>query len=570
MKRNIFHSKLSPVSRVDAGGMHFSNGKNIGRRILLFFFLLAVCSLFFVLLIRLFQLTVVKGQYYRRLSEENRIKEVIIEPKYGKIRDRKGFVLAENTEPNIATTSSLISSDRIYYYPEETAHVLGYRQIADDYDIAHDYCIRKLIPGEMTGKKGVEKLYDCELRGTPGKKLIEINAQGRQERVIAVVPPISGQDLQLSLDIELQQAAYKALGTRRGAVIAIKPTTGEILAFVSSPSYHPEAFEKGLPEVSGYFTDESKPLFDRITQGVYPPGSVIKPFYAIGGLEDNIIDEKTIVQDDGYLTAGPLKFGNWYYLEYGKTEGPVDIVKAIRRSNDIFFYKLGGMMGPEKMRSWLQKFGFGSVVGIGLDENEGLLPSPFWKTETLKENWYLGDTYNYSIGQGYLLVTPLQIAHADIVLANDGTICQPTFLKNAHPECKKMPISDKTLGLIREGMKQACAPGGTGWPLFDFKVRNEAMITKALEGVSEDKKASVEAALRRNPDYLKPITTACKTGTAESHAENGVPHAWFTTYAPFEKPEILVVVLVEEAGQGSDVAGPVAKDVLTAYFERGE
>ncbi len=547
--------------------MRFSNGKDVKRHVIIFALLFVSLFLFIVLIIRLFQLTVVKGQYYRRLSEENRTREITIEPKYGKIIDRKGIVLAENGESNVSTRSSYIKSDRTYYYPEETAHILGYRQLADREDISNDYCMRKLVQGEMAGKKGVEKLYDCDLRGVPGKKLVEINASGENEKTIAVVPPVPGKELQLALDIELQKAAFKALNNRKGAVIALKPSTGEVLALVSAPSFHPDAFEKGLPEVSQYFIDKNKPLFDRATQGTYPPGSVIKPIFASGGLEDNFITEKTIVQDDGYLTAGSLRFGNWYFLEYGKTEGPVDVVKALRRSNDTFFYKLGGAMGPEKMRQWAQLFGLGSVVGIGLDESEGLLPSPFWKTETLKENWYLGDTYNYSIGQGYLLVTPIQIANALSAFANNGYICKPQLLKNAKPECKKVPVSQKNLALIQEGMKQACATGGTGWPLFDFKVKNVTAIAKALQDVPEDKKASVEASLQKTADYWRPISTGCKTGTAESQANSD---AWFTAYAPFENPEIIVTVFLEEAGQGSDIAGPVAKEVLKTYFERSQ
>lgn len=569
MKRQ-FHSKLSPVQRVRVGDIKFAAEKDIGRHVILFVLFLFSTLFLIILIIRLFQLTVVKGQYYRRLSDENRTREIIIEPTYGRIIDRKGFVIAENTEGNISTNSAYIRSKRTYYYPEETAHVVGYRQIADATDIQKDYCLRKLEQGEMTGKKGVEKLYDCDLRGTPGRKLVEINATGNNERTIAVVRPISGKELQLALDLELQKAAYKALNNRKGSVIALNPKTGEILALVSSPSFDPEAFEQGKKEVFTYFTDKNKPLFDRATQGTYPPGSVIKPIFAVGGLEDNTITEKTIVEDNGYLEAGPLKFGNWYYLQYGKTEGPVDVIKAIRRSNDIFFYKLGSMMGPEKLKNWAEQFDLGKAIGIGLDEEEGLLPSPFWKTETLKEKWYLGDTYNYSIGQGYMLITPLQIAKALSSFANNGVMCKPQLLKNAPLECKKIDISAKNLAIIQEGMRQACIPGGTGWPLFDFKVKNEVAIAKALQGISEEKKASVEASLLKKSENWKAIATGCKTGTAESHAASGMAHAWFVAYAPFENPEILVTVFLEEGGQGSDIAGPVAKDILSTYFQRNE
>lgn len=170
------------------------------------------------------------------------------------------------------------------------------------------------------------------------------------------------------------------------------------------------------------------------------------------------------------------------------------------------------------------------------------MPSPFWKSEVLKERWYLGDTYNTSIGQGYTLVTPLQMAKAVLPFANGGSLCVPTLLKNAQPSCKKLSVSQETLKLIREGMRETCTTGGTGWPLFDFRPATNSAA----------------------------IQTGCKTGTAESHAKSGNPHAWFTVFAPFEKPEIALTILVEEGGQGSDVAAPIAKEILKTHFERRE
>ena len=206
----------------------------------------------------------------------------------------------------------------------------------------------------------------------------------------------------------------------------------------------------------------------------------------------------------------------------------------------------------------------------GFDQEEGILPSPFWKTETLHENWYLGDTYNYAIGQGYTLVTPLQMAYALSAFANEGYQCEPQLLKNAPPVCHKVPVATANIDLIKEGMKEACSTGGTGWPLFNFKVRNMALRAKTLAGADKTKQASLEAAMNRDPAYFTPIQTACKTGTAESQSKDAAPHAWIFAFAPYEKPEIMVVVLLENAGQGSDVAGPVAKDIFTAYFERAE
>jgi len=521
-----------------------------------------VFFLFFFLFIRLFQLTIVKGSYYARLSEENRIRELIIEPLRGKIVDRKNLMIANNLPVNTSKNSRRLPSNRLYLAGEQTVPIVGYRQIADPADLKNDRCFYSLQLGDKVGKKGVEKLYDCDLRGRSGKKLIEVDAQGNYLKTLSIIPPIEGKTIQLALDLELQQKAYQLLEGKKGAVIAVKPQTGELLILASTPSYNPQLFENGNEEmIKKIINDENKPLFNRGTEGIYPPGSIFKLVLAAGALEEKIINEKSQVEDTGIIQAGPLSFGNWYYLQYGKTEGMVNVVKAIQRSNDIFFYKTGEELGREKIKFWAEKFGFGKESGFGLGEATGLIPSPFWKAETLHERWYLGDSYNLSIGQGYVLVTPLQVTMATAAIANGGYLCQPQLTKvQSSPlrsssyegqaklktqSCKKISVSNKTLGLIQEGMKLACSPGGTGWPLFNFKVQSS--------------KFKVEE-----------IQTACKTGTAESHAESKMPHAWFTVYAPADKPEIALTVLLEEAGQGSDIAGPIAKEILKTYFERKE
>ncbi|MEK7109720.1 MAG: penicillin-binding transpeptidase domain-containing protein, partial [Patescibacteria group bacterium] len=259
------------------------------------------------------------------------------------------------------------------------------------------------------------------------------------------------------------------------------------------------------------------------------------------------------IEDKGNIKAGAATFSNWYFLQYGKVDGMVDVIKAIRRSNDIFFYKVGERTGVEKIKQWSDIFGLGKRTGIGLDETEGIIPSIFWKKEVLKENWYLGDTYNLSIGQGYVGTTPLQMAFITDVFANGGYLCKPQLLKQNVGACKKLPISQKTIDIIREGMKQACSIGGTGWPLFEFSIRSDP----AKLG-------------QQGQTLTKHIQVACKTGTAESHAKSGMPHAWITVFAPYDNPEISVTILVEEGGQGSDVAGPIAKEILKAYFERSQ
>lgn len=547
-------TKLPYFQKGDSKGLHFftSNNQIVENS---FFIYIGLIFLFLIILfLRLFQLTIVKGNYYRTLSEQNRLREINIEAPRGKIIDRKGFVITQNLDPDInqkiepglLNNDQKIISKRIYKDPEAIAPLIGYRQIADQSDLKEDTCQNKLQLGNRTGKKGVEKLFDCQLRGRSGKKLVEIDAQGRYLKTVDVIPPTPGETIQLALDFELQKKSYELIKNVKAAIIVTNPMTGEILTSVSSPSFNSQDFEDNVSSnIQSYLIDKNNPLFNRVTEATYPPGSIFKLVVATAGLEEKSIDEKTEIEDKGSIKAGAATFGNWYFLQYGKVDGMVDVIKAIKRSNDIFFYKVGESTGVEKIKLWSDIFGLGKHTEIGLDEAEGIIPSTFWKKEVLKENWYLGDTYNLSIGQGYVGTSPLQMAMVADVFANGGYLCKPELQKIKNPEskiknCKKLPISDKTISLIREGMKQACSTGGTGWPLFDFTVGKNK------------------------------IQTACKTGTAESHAKSGMPHAWITAFAPYDKPEISVTVLVEEGGQGSDVAGPIARDILKAYFERSQ
>ncbi len=540
---------MNKIPYIEKGhsGINFHRNNKEYSSFFLYLYSIVVFLFFITLFIRLFQLTIVKGAYYRQLSEANRIREIVVEPKRGNIIDRKGFALVENTEGDIEQEDRVVSSRR-YLYPEQFAHLIGYRQIADINDIKNDTCLNKAKPGDKVGKKGVEKTYDCELRGVAGKKLVEVNAPGKRIRTLSVLPPQNGQTVQLAVDGDLQKKAYEQIQHKNAAVVALKPQTGEVLVLTSSPSYNPQYFEDSVDkEMKNLFTNTQKPMFNRATEGTYPPGSTFKLVVAAGALEEKKIDENTVVEDTGSIKAGSLQFGNWYYLEYGKTEGSVDLIKALKRSNDIYFYKIGEKLGPTDIKVWAERFGFGRKTDIHIGESDGLIPSSFWKEDVLKEKWYTGDTYNLSIGQGYMLATPLQVARMTSVFANKGYLCDPLIKKSEkNPTCRKLPLSEKTLSLIKAGMREACTSGGTGWPFFDFKVKGA--------------KSGIE----------RKISIACKTGTAEAHVDSEHPHAWMTMYAPIEDPEIVVTVLVEESGQGSDIAGPIAKEVLKSYFEREE
>lgn len=532
--------------------MDFQSESRSGSPWLLYSYFFGTIIFFVVLSLRLFQLTIVKGEYYRRVAEGNRIREVIIEPKRGRIVDRRGTVIAQNLAVDVQGTGMRLTSKRVYEQPQIISAVVGYRQVADTKDIVNDPCVVKITLGDKVGKKGIEKLFECELRGKNGRKLVEVDASGKPIRTLSVIPPTDGQTIQLSIDLELQKKAVELLQNRKGSFVAFKPQTGELLALVSSPGFNSQDFEDGNEkEVKNYLTSPDKPLFNRAVEGTYPPGSVFKPVVAVAALEEKKVDENFEVEDTGVIKAGATEFGNWLYRQYGgRTEGRVNMVKGISRSNDIYFYRIGEKLGDSAIKKWAEIFGYGKQTGLGLEEAEGTVPSGFWKEEILHEPWYLGDTYNYSIGQGYLLVTPLQLAHATIAFANNGHQCKPKLLKVGAnsgvfdqkqnvAECHKLPISDKTLKVIHEGMRGSCTAGrGVTWPLFNF-----------------------------------PIPIACKSGTAESSLSGThASHAWLTAYAPAEPsvgtPEIQVTVMMEEAGQGSDVGGPIVRDFFKAYFER--
>lgn len=563
-------NKLSYIHKGDTGAMSFETKQRSFNQGLFMMYGLGVAICLLIALARLFQLTIVKGNYYSLLSEDNRVKEVIIEPPRGILYDRKGIVLASSTLPDSTDDGERVPSRRIYKYPEAISHVVGYRQTADAEDLANDSCINKLKYGDKVGKKGVERLFECELRGEHGKKLIEVDAHGNYIKTLSVLDPKEGQALTLALDIELQNKAMELLGDQKGSVVGLKPDTGEVLILASTPGYDPQSFEDGDTTASAsYISDKKKPLFNRSTEGTYPPGSTFKPFVAAAGLEEEVITPEETIMDKGVISAGPLKFHNWYFLEYGRTEGEVDMLKAIQRSNDIYFYLLGGKLGPEKIKKWAEIFGMQQKTGLGLSESTGVIPSAFWKSDTLGERWFLGDTYNLSIGQGYVATTPIQIARATAAFANGGYLCKPQLLKNTSKDqstCTKIPMKTKTYNVIREGMFQACAEGGTGYPFFNFLVEEPADTNTEETSVTpnEPMESSPSAMISRR------IKVGCKTGTAESHAESGKPHAWFTVFAPYNNPEIVLTVLVEEGGQGSEIAAPIAKEILKVYFERYE
>lgn len=549
-----------------------------------------------VLLFRLFFLQIVNGQQYRLLSDSNRTRTEIIHAPRGIIFDRNGVPMVFNMPgyretvngktvfldqktalPLLANGDKHVEIDSLRQYPfgAAAAHVVGYiGQISQD-ELA-DPAFDTYRVGDVIGKMGIEQYYEKDLKGIDGRKLDEVDATGKYVRTLGVTDPIPGKDISLTIDNTLQQAVFTAMrGVEKGAVIVSKPD-GEILAMVSKPSFDPNLFTLGeqykessssaYSSVSSVLLDNNgQPLLNRAIGGVYPPGSTFKLVTAAAGLETKKIDDRYTVEDTGIVKIGTFSFSNWYYSQYGKTDGMVDVVTAIKRSNDIFFYKLGELLGVDTISAQAAKFGVGSKLGIDLvGEHEGLLPTKEWKKKTLGEDWYTGDDYHYGIGQGYLLTTPLQVNAWTQTIANGGILFRPHVLLASKPQVvARDVITADTQQLLRQGMIEACDTGGVAWPLFQFKVKNEKLKIDGKD-ILPDPSATSSGAFS---DY-KHIVIACKTGTAQHGDDQTLPHAWITLFAPAYNPQIVVTVLAESSGEGSNVAGPVAKQILEAYFGR--
>ena len=468
----------------------------------------ALVAVFMVLVGRVMVLTVWEGSYYRELAEGNRVEVVDLPADRGVMYDRNGVQLVRNTPEG-----------REYIFGKALAHVLGHVGEISQFE------------GDTVGKVGLEKEYDAVLSGQDGALLVEKDAEGKLVREVGRKDPVAGESLELTVDVSLQQKAFQVLAGRLGAVIASDSQTGEILALVSGPAFDPNKVEEAL-------ADSKLPLFDRATSGEYPPGSVFKVVTATAGLEEGRVNESTQIEDTGEIVIGDFRYGNWYYDQYGRKEGLLNIVRAIARSNDIFFYKMGEALGITALSDWAKYFGVGRAVGIDLPgEANGLMPDPDWKQKYIGESWYLGDTYISAIGQGNILMTPLQVNQMMSIVASGGRWCRPHLVKS-ETNCQKLDISNKTIATVTEGLKQVTETGGTAWPFFDFTVDGERILV------------------------------AGKTGTAEYGDPDDKTHAWFTAFAPADEPAIVVTVLLEGAGEGSNEAAPVAKELLAEWFRR--
>jgi len=536
-------------------------------RIFAFYILAVLAAVFFLL--GLFNLTVVNGEENRRLADENRIRLVDIEQERGRILDRNGKVVAESqrvfflkkgskftkvsqqqvndlqsqglASENFEGDLGLIVPEVKRNYPQATdsAHLIGYVSGPQEKDAEKD---QQISPVEKIGRLGIEEYYDDFLRGKLGKKLIEVDSQEKKVTILGTEEPKVGATLNLTLDSAFQKTAFDALKkgidlakAKKGAVIAQDPQSGGILALVSFPSFDPDNIQKS--------EDSDQPFFNRAVAGVYPPGSVIKIATSLAGLESGQITKDTEIEDVGEFEIAGTKFINWYFLTYGKKDGILKIDRAIARSNDIFFFRVAERTGLDAIRQMAKKLGFGQKTGVDLPgEAFGLLPDEVWKQSTLKDQWYLGDTLHLAIGQGFMLTTPAQVNLMTSYMAS-GKIYKPhvvSKIENLPDGAKPIEILPKVMSenlvssenfdLVRQGMKQACETGGTAFPFFTASYK-----------------------------------VGCKTGTAEKALGN--PHAWFTAFAPFDDPVISITVIIEDGGEGSAVAAPVAREILDWMYQ---
>jgi len=572
---------------------HTGNFYDEKRNMRGFFLLFCGCLAILIVLFRLFYLQVIQGNYYRYLADNNRTRTVIVHAPRGIISDRNGTPLVFNvpgfrkTDGNKTTLLTReeavallakgekdleVDSLRNYPYKDSLSHVLGYvGQISKEE--LDDPAFSAYQGGDIIGKMGIEQEYESKLKGTDEKQLVEVDSQGKSVRKLGQTDPIPGQDIKITIDLPTQKAVFDAMkDVKKGAAIVSTPN-GEILAMVSMPSFDPNLFTmgKGYTATSSSYSNiadilldgKNQPLLNRAISGTYPPGSTFKLIVASAGLQDNIIDQNYQVQDSGVLKIGAFSFANWYFTGYGKTDGLLNVVTAIKRSNDIFFYKLAEKIGVDTLSSWAEKFGLGKTLGIDLQgEASGVVPTQEWKQKIVGEPWYLGDTYHYGIGQGYLLTTPLQVNGWTQAIANSGTLYQPHLLMEQNPKVLASGLlNEKNMELIRQGMIDVCSTGGVAWPLFDFKVKNPKLKIDG-KNILEAPQATTSADFK---DYRK-VVIACKTGTAEQGGPTTLPHAWITLFAPAYNPQIVVTVLSEESGEGSNVAAPIAKKILESYF----
>lgn len=569
--------------------------------------------LLMVIIARLYYLQVYQADRYKTLADENRISTRLLVPPRGIIFDRNGVTIASNQQnfqalivaeqaPNVQETLDafkkimplseaeeerikkdlkrnrsfvpikirdnlsweevsriqlnapdlpgiVIDEGLTRYYPfgAGMAHILGYVSSVSDKDVKDDPLLE--VPGFKIGKSGIEKYLEKALRGESGNLKLEVNAYGRIMKEIERVDGIPGKDVQLTIDSRLQQKAFELFGEESGAAVLLDVHTGEILAFVSAPSFDPNMMTQELSteDWNALLHNERNPLTDKAISGQYSPGSTFKMIVALAALEAGVIKPETRTYCAGKMFLGNHAFHCWKKEGHGH----LNVVEALQHSCDIFFYETAQKLGIEKIADMARRFGLGSKINIGLEnEKAGLIPDKEWKLRRFGEPWQQGESLISGIGQGYILTTPLQLATMTARLVNGGYEIKPTFLKVSDGEkskIRKIDVSPTNLELIKEGMYAVVnKPGGTAWR-SQFDYHGQRMGGKT--GTTQVRRIT----MKERREGIK------KESELPWRLRN---HALFVGYAPHDNPKYAVAVLVEHGGGGSSVAAPLAGKIL--------
>ena len=496
-------------------------------------------------------------RFNKQKSEGHNFESIPLRTHLNEIEAAK-FAVNRYRFPGVELKSRLF---RHYPLGKQGAHMVGYIGRINDKDLtklAAKDVLSNYKGTDHIGKSGVEEYYEAQLHGTTGFQQVEIDADGKAVRILSSQAPTSGSNLILSTDSKLQEIAETAFGERRGALVAIKPSTGEVLAFVSMPTFDSNLFVGGIDVENWKLLNESldKPLINRPLRGVYPPGSTFKPFAALAGLENGKRKPPFSISDAGYfmLPRSSHRYRDWKPGGHGN----VDMRRAITISCDTFFYGLAMELGIERLSNFVRHFGFGQKSGVDIaGEVGGLLPTPEWKMRRFKQPWYMGETVIVGIGQGYTLATPLQLAQATAILANKGVAMRPhlvaaiTDAKTGVSQATQTVISDKipldeaNLEIVKLGMIDVTLPGGTAASVG----ANAGYSIAAKTGTAQ------VVGMKQNEKYNAKLI-------AERHRD----HALFIAYAPAEDPKIALAVIVENGGHGGSAAGPIARKVMDYYL----
>lgn len=464
------------------------------------------------------------------------------------------FSVNQHKFPGISVVAGL---KRHYPYNGLITHALGYVGRINDKDkqvLQQSGEWKNYVGTKYIGKQGIEKFYEDLLHGKPGHLEEEVNNRGRRIRILKSVPPTPGQDIYLTLDLELQKKALALLDGRRGSIVAIDPRDGGVLAMLSSPTYDPNLFVNGISTnaYAGLLDSPSRPLINRATKGQYAPASTVKPFLALLGLDEKTITPKTRIWDPGFwqIPGVERKYRDWKRWGHGW----VDVTSALIGSCDTYFYDLAYKTGVNKIASFMQPFGFGERVGIDIfEESVGIMPSKDWKKMRYNQPWYIGDTISVGIGQGYWTATPLQLANATAIMANRGKRFTPHLLKS-----------------IKNNALQIAKPIDEHAPIELNNAKNWDVINQAMRDTAHKKhfkNASYTAAMKTGTAQVISVAEGEKYD-ADAISEHFRDNALVIAYAPYENPEIAIAVVLENAGWGGANAGPVARALLDEYMLR--